>query len=89
MKEIFKPQAVLTICYTIFLVVLSHLFKSSVGELFQIVYWFVVVFHFMIMGVLMAVYHFKEESIKRNGYMASFGFIWILFLLVQVVTFYL
>jgi hypothetical protein len=55
----------------------------------QIVYWFVAIFHFMIMGILMTVYHFKNDNNKRNGYMAAFGFIWGLFLVVQLTMFYL
>jgi len=89
-KNIFKLNALIALAYTIFFVAISFLFDRLGRSIFLGVgYSFVACIHFMIMGVLMAIYHFKRISDKRNGYMASFGFIWLLVLIVNVAGFYL
>jgi hypothetical protein len=89
-KNIFKKNAIIAICYTAFFVAISFLFgKSGQGFILGFIYSFVAVIHFMATGILMAVYHFQLSIEKRNGYMASFGFIWVLIFIVQVLNFYL
>jgi hypothetical protein len=89
MKKIFKKNALICIAYTAFFVVISFLFdRLGRGMVLGFIYGFVVLVHFMAMGTLMAVNHFKSLNDKRNGYMASFGFIWLLFLVVEMTEFY-
>jgi hypothetical protein len=89
-KNIFKKNAIIAFCYTTFFVAISFLFgKSGQDFILGFIYLFVAVIHFMATGILMAVYHFQSSTEKRNGYMASFGFIWVLVLIVQVLNFYL
>ena len=89
MKRIFKLNAMIAICYTAFLVATSFLF-SSTGKAFILgfVYMFIGCIHFMAVGIMMAINHFKSNIDARNGYMASFGFIWLFLLVVQVVGFH-
>ena len=89
-KSIFKLNALIALGYTVFFVAISFLFNRLDRFIFLgFVYGFVACIHFMIMGVLMAINHFKQIFDKRNGYMASFGFIWLLLLIVNVAQFYL
>jgi len=89
-KRIFKLNALIALGYTIFFVLISLLFSRLNSIIFLgFVYTFVACIHFMIMGILMAIYHFKQVFDKRNGYMASFGFIWLLILIVNVARIYL
>jgi hypothetical protein len=88
-KSIFKKNAIIALSYTVFFVAISLLFgKLGRSLILGFVYSFVAIIHFMATGILMAVYHFQLSIEKRNGYMASFGFIWLLVLIVQVVNFY-
>jgi len=90
MKSIFKKNALIAISYTVFFVGISFLFNEMWQSIILgFVYSFVACIHFMIMGVSMAIYHFKEITNKRNGYMVSFGFIWFLVLLVNTARFLL
>ncbi len=90
MRSIFKTQAIIVICYTIFFTGVPVLIgKSSISDILLVLYWLVVTFHFMAMGILMAIYYFKQHNDLRNAYMKSFGFIWIVFLTVQVLKYYL
>jgi hypothetical protein len=89
MRKIFKKNALIAVAYTVFFVVISFLFdRLGRGLLLGFIYGFVALIHFMAMGILMAINHFKSLIDKRNGYMASFGFIWLLFLSVQITEFY-
>jgi|GEM_PF-1160765 len=88
-KRIFKLNALIAISYTIFLVAISSLFSSEGKALILgLLYMFIACIHFMGVGVMMAVNHFRSNTDERNGYMASFGFIWLLLLVVQVIEFY-
>jgi len=90
MKNIFKKNAITALCYTAFFMAISLFFgKSGRGLILGFIYSFVAIIHFMLTGIFMAVYHFQSSIEKRNGYMASFGFIWALVLIVQVVKKYL
>jgi hypothetical protein len=90
MKKIFKLNALIALGYTVFFVSISFLFNRFDRSIFPgIVYSFVACIHFMIMGVLMTIWHFKQVFDKRNGYMASFGFIWMLIIIVNIFGFYL
>jgi hypothetical protein len=89
MKKIFKKNALICIAYTAFFIAISFLFDRPGRDLLLgFVYGFVALIHFMTMGVLMAINHFKSVTDKRNGYMASFAFIWVLLLLVHLTEFY-
>lgn len=89
-KSIFKFNALIALGYTIIFVLISLLFSPLHRAIFLgFVYGFVGCIHFMIVGILMAINHFKQVFDKRNGYMASFGFIWLLILIVNVAIFYL
>ena len=88
-KKIFKLNALIAISYTVLLVAISFLFGTEGrGIILGVVCTFIGCIHFMAMGIMMAINHFKSDNDKRNGYMASFGFIWLLLLTVQVVAFY-
>jgi len=83
MKDVFKPNALIAISYTVFLVCISFLVDKSVAVIIlTFIYSLIAGFHFMAMGVLMGIYHFKDEPGKRNGYMASFALIFALMVLV-------
>jgi hypothetical protein len=79
MKKIFRQNALIAIGYTVVLFGISFLFSRYSQSTLAITLY--VVFggiHFMIMGVLMAINHFQSKLAERNGYMASFAFIWVL-----------
>ena len=89
MKRIFKLNSLIAISYTVLLVAVSFLFSTEGrGIILGFVYTFIGCIHFMAVGIMMAINHFKSDNEKRNGYMASFGFIWVLLLAVQIVAFY-
>lgn len=90
MKSIFKRNALIAVCYSIVLLGISFLFEKSDRPIIAIfLYCIVGGAHFMIMGILMAVNHFQQKTDKRNGYMASFAFIWVLILLGCIAEFYI
>ena len=82
MKNIFKQNALIAIGYVVVLFGISFLFskssQSSIAITFYIVFGGI---HFMIMGIFMAINHFQSKIAERNGYMASFAFIWALVVL--------
>ncbi|MDB5131817.1 MAG: hypothetical protein JWR02_1566 [Mucilaginibacter sp.] len=89
-NKIFKLNALIAVSYTVFFVAISFMFdRTGRAVILGIVYAFVACIHFMAMGVLMAINHFRSLIGERNGYMASFAFIWVLLLLVQVSQFYI
>jgi hypothetical protein len=89
MKGIFGKNALIAIGYSLFFVVVSFFFdRLTKSIIIGFVFNFVGCIHFMIAGIFMAIYHFKENYQRRNGYMASFAFIWSLLLLVNVIAFY-
>jgi len=90
MNSIFKLNAIIAIIYTAFFVGISFLFnKDTQSIILEIIYSIVAGFHFIAMGILMAIYHFQSSINKRNGYMASFVFIWLLLLMVHYWGFYI
>ncbi len=89
-KKIFRLNAFIALGYTIFFVLLSILLSNiGRGILLGLIYPIVAGIHFVIMGILMTINHFQLSIDKRNGYMASFFFIWVLLILVKISEFYL
>lgn len=88
MKKIFQKNALIATAYTFFLTAISFLFNND-GQavILGFVLAFVATIHFLILQVLMVVKHFKLLYDQRNGYLLSSGFIWLLYLIVNVCRF--
>jgi len=91
LKGIFKQNALIATGYTVFFIIIFILcrktWQGSVALL--ILFYSIGIIHFMIMGIFMAINHFKSIMEKRNGYMAAFFFIWLMLLLGNIAFLYI
>jgi len=89
MNAIFKKNALIAGLYTVVIVGVSFFFsRSGQSIILNFCYSFIALAHFMAMAILMAINHFKQDAYQRNGYMASFAFIWALMVVVQYLHIY-
>jgi len=87
-KRIFNVNAIILFSYTLVLGGLAQLFEKNSRAGFMIfVFGFVSVIHFMIVGILMAIYHFQGKDDYRNAYFKVFSLIWVVILLVMALSF--
>jgi len=89
MNPIFKKNSLLALSYTFIIIGFSLLFDRSNQSLILNLYDLIAGTHFIITGIYMAINQYKANITKRNAYMASFGLIWLLIILVQGLNFYL
>jgi hypothetical protein len=90
MNVIFKKNAIITISYTIVIVGLSFIFgEESQGKFLGHYYFSLIGIQFFITGILMIKNHLESNKYKRNGYMASFVFTWLIGLVVMLSIFFI
>jgi len=87
-NNIIKKNVLTCVSYMAIIFLLSLLFsKQDRSLIFPFLFSIIAGFHFMVVGVLMAINHFNLKSEKRNAYMISFGVIWLLIVISQTIFF--
>ncbi len=85
MSAIFKSNILTAVTYTVLILLFSLLFKNNRAIVFSFIYYPVIGIHCMIVFVQMSLYHFKPVGGKRNSYIATFGALLLLLVIVQVI----
>jgi len=88
MSAIFKSNILTAITYTVLILLFSALFKNNRAIVFSFVYYPVIGIHCIMAFIQMSLYHFKPVGNKRNSYMATFGTLLALIIIVQIISFY-
>ena len=88
MSAIFKSNILTAITYTVLILLFALLFKHNSAIVFSFVYYPVIGVHCAMAFIQMSLYHFKPAGDKRNSYMATFGTLLALIIIIQLISFY-